>query len=234
MRTVQGDVERALGRLLQQEVTTVGAGRTDAGVHALGQVMGVSGVTVDVDVVELRAALNKMCGPHIAVSAVTRAAAGWHARFSARSRTYSYAVLDGDTPDPWLSSTCLYHPGRLDVDAMNEGAGHLVGARDFRSLGRLVEPGAPTERTLYELRWARKGSIVRLRVRANAFIQQMARSLAGTLITVGEGKRSPEDMIDVLAAGDRAAAGPVAPAHGLCLVAVEYDEGWSSPFDPAE
>lgn len=182
---------------------------------------------------ELRAALNDICGPSIVVHSVTPAAEDFHARFSARSRAYVYAVLNSPLPDPWLAGTALHHAPPLDVDAMNEAAGHLAGPNDFRSFGRLPEPDASAERVLYELRCEREGSLIRVRARANAFIHQMVRSLVGTLITVGEGRRTPQEVVDVLAARDRAAAGPVAPPHGLCLVSVEYDTGWSRPLDPA-
>ena len=165
----------------------------------------------------------------MAASACREAPEGFHARFSARSRTYVYALLTGDVPDPFLARTALYHPGALDVDAMNEAAGHLLGEHDFASFGRAAEPGAPTQRILYELRCRRTDRLVRIRARANAFIQQMVRSLVGTLLEVGVGKRSADDLPQVLAARDRAAAGRVAPPHGLCLVSVEYDSGWSRP-----
>jgi len=212
----------------------VGAGRTDAGVHAVGQVMSTPDAPDDFRPEDVLRALNKMCGPSIVVHSCTTAPDEFHARFSARSRTYVYAVLDSPHGDPWLTGTALHHRGApLDVDAMNEAAGHFVGPHDFGSFGRLPEPGASAERVLYELRCERQGALVRVRARANAFIHQMVRSLVGTLVAVGEGRRTPEDMGGVLAARDRAAAGPVAPPHGLCLVSVEYDEGWSTPLDPA-
>jgi tRNA pseudouridine38-40 synthase len=212
-------------------VTIACAGRTDTGVHALGQVVSTTDAMEDVDLDKLRTALNGMCGPAIAFTACRRAAEGFHARFSARSRAYAYAVLEGGTPDPFLARTTMHHPGALDVEAMNEAAGHLLGAHDFTSFGRLSESGGSAERVVFELRWKRAGRIVVMTARANAFIQQMVRSLAGTLVEVGEGKRSPDDMPHIVAARDRAAAGPVAPPHGLCLLAVEYDEGWSRPLD---
>jgi tRNA pseudouridine38-40 synthase len=201
-------------------------------VHALSQVVSTPDAPEDLDLSKLRTALNAMCGPSIAFSSCREAPAGWHARHSARSRTYVYAVLRGEVPDPFLARTSLHHPGPLDLDAMKEAAGHVLGEQDFSSFGRPPEGGASARRTLYELRCTRVGHLVRVRARANGFIQQMVRSLVGTLLQVGEGRRSPDEMVDILAARDRAAAGPVSPPHGLCLVAVEYDEGWSRPFDP--
>jgi len=232
VRTVQGEIESALARLFGREVTTACAGRTDAGVHALGQVVSTADVAGQIDLAKLRTALNGMCGPSIACSVCRQMPPEWHARFSARSRTYVYAVLEGEVPDPWLARTTLHHPRSLDLDAMNEAAGHLLGERDFSSFGRTAEPGASAVRTLFELSCGRAGRIVRITARADAFIQQMVRSLVGTLLQVGEGRRSPDDVATALAERNRAAAGPVSPPHGLCLVAVEYDEGWSRPLDP--
>lgn len=155
--------------------------------------------------------------------------AEFSARFSARSRTYVYAILESDVPDPFLQGTCLLHKGGLNVGAMNEAAGHLLGPHDFSSFGRLPDAEATPTRNLFELEVRRTGQLIRIKARANAFIHQMVRSLVGTLLQVGEEKTSPTEMGSILAAKDRAAAGPVAPAHGLCLVSVEYDDGWSTP-----
>ena len=208
------------------------AGRTDAGVHAVGQVVSAADVPDDADPDKLRDSLNGMCGPSIGVHRCSRAPDDFNARFDALSRTYVYAIVTGEVPDPWIAATAWHHPDALDVEAMSEAAGHLLGRRDFTSFGRLPSPDAAPERTLYELACSRSGGIVRIRARADAFIQQMVRSLAGTLVAVGEGKMAPGDMTAVLAARDRGAAGVVAPPHGLCLVAVEYPHGWSRPFDP--
>ena len=199
--------------------------------HALGQVVSVPGISDDVDVERVRDALNAMCGPSIAVWGCAQVPDHFHARHSARSRCYVYAILEGRDPDPFLARTTLHHRERLDDAAMAEAAGHLLGPHDFSSFGR-IEEGASPERNLFELAVSRTGRLVRIKARANSFVQQMVRSLVGTLLEVGTGKRSPEEMPGVLAARDRAVAGPVAPPHGLCLVSVEYDEGWSRAFDP--
>ena len=183
----------------------------------------------DADPDSLAGSINSICGPSIAVTACTVAPEEFNARFSARSRTYVYAILEGRTPDPFLVGTTWSHRGGLDVGAMNEAAGHLLGERDFTSFGRLPDAEATPVRNLYELEVRRTDRLVRIKVRANAFIQQMVRSLVGTLVQVGEGKTSPSAMAAILEAKDRAAAGPVAPPQGLCLVSVEYDEGWSNP-----
>lgn len=221
-------------RVLGETPVLTVAGRTDAGVHAIGQVVSAAEVPDDADPVKLRHSLNSICGPSIAVHGCVRAPDDFNARFDARSRTYVYAIHTGAVADPWLARTTWHRPGPLDLDAMAEAAGHLLGRRDFSSFGRLPAPDASPERTLYELSCSATGALVRVRARADAFIQQMVRSLLGTLAAVGEGKTSPDDIPGVLAARDRAAAGPVAPPQGLCLVSVEYEHGWSRPFDPFE
>ncbi len=217
--------------MFARPVDSVCAGRTDAGVHALGQVISIADAPDDLDLAGLRGKLNGMLGPVIAFSAVTEVPDGFSARFSARSRCYVYALSDADVPDPFTARTTWHHRGKLDIRAMNEAAGHLVGERDFRSFGRLPDAEASPVRHLYELRCSREGDLIRVRARANAFIQQMVRSLVGTLAEVGTGKIEPSAMGEILSSGDRARAGKVAPPHGLCLVAVEYDEGWSRPID---
>ena len=219
--------------MFHRDVTTTVAGRTDAGVHALGQVINCVGPDdADPDVV-IRA-INGHCAPAIVAGACRPVRDGWSARFDARSRLYVYALFESDTPDPFLARTTFRRPPGVDVDLMNEAAGHLLGEHDFSSFGRVVHADASPVRTLYELRVQRAGSVIRVIARANAFIQQMVRSLVGTLVEVGENKRTPDSMLEVLEARDRAAAGRVAPPEGLCLVAVEYDDGWSRPVDLPE
>jgi tRNA pseudouridine38-40 synthase len=227
---VQGDLETALEKLFDRPAVSVAAGRTDAGVHALAQVVSISEAPDELDLESARDALNVMCGPSIAVHSCSSAAQGFSARFSARSRSYVYAITEGPVLDPFLTSTSLYHREALELGAMNEAAGHLIGSHDFSSFGRVREAGASAQRNLFELSVERRGRVVRVHARANAFIQQMVRSIVGSLIQVGEGSRTPDQMPQLLAARDRGAAGPVAPPHGLCLVAVEYDEGWGLPL----
>lgn len=226
VRTVQGDLEDALSKLFARPTAVIGAGRTDAGVHALAQVVNVPDVPDDVDPMKVRDSLIGMLGPQIVCHAAQPVAADFHARFSARSRTYVYAILQAAVPDPFLARTTLYHPEPMDLGAMNEAAGHLAGPNDFSSFGRVPE-GQSAERVLYELSCRKSGDLIRIKARANAFIQRMVRSLVGTLIQVGDGRISPDEVAAILASKDRGQAGTVAPSHGLCLVSIEYDDGWS-------
>ena len=226
---MQGELEERLERLLRRPPTTTCAGRTDAGVHALGQVVSVVDAPEDLDPDRIRDALNSMLPSDISVWGCAEAEPSFDARFSARSRLYVYSILQSGVRHPFMARTTLHSSSPLDVERMNEAAGHLIGLHDFTSFGR-VQEGTSSERTLFELRCSPSGDILRIRARANSFIQQMVRSLVGTLIEVGRGRRSPDEMESVLAARDRSAAGPVAPPHGLCLVSVEYDQGWSRPL----
>lgn len=219
-------------RVFNAPVVTEVAGRTDAGVHALGQVVSVADVPAGADPILIRNSLNKLCGPAISVHAARLVDDEFSARFSARSRTYVYGVLISEVPHPFLDTTAWRIRSKLDVDAMNEAAGHLLGENNFSSFGRTVDPDASRVRKLYELKAEATGDVVRIKARASSFIQQMVRSLVGTLVEVGSGKTDPGDLPQILGGRDRSLAGPVAPPLGLCLVSVEYDDGWSRPFDP--
>ena len=227
LTTIQGALEDALSTVLRTPVHTTGAGRTDAGVHALGQVVSFTVAdpvaTTPEEFSALIRRINGICGPTIAVLEFAEAPAGFDARFSAASRTYEYAILTREVHDPFSRHVAWHHPHPLDAPAMHEAAQALVGTHDFSSLGR-VPDGSTAVRNLLAISVERTDDLVLIRVSANAFIQQMVRSIVGTLVKVGEGTRPPGWVAEVLAAHDRAAAGPVAPAHGLFLVEVTYPE----------
>jgi tRNA pseudouridine38-40 synthase len=166
-----------------------------------------------------------MVGPAIALLWLEGAGDGFDARFSAVARTYEYMILTRDVHDPFTRYTAWHHPQPLDVDAMARAATLLVGQHDFRSFGRVEEGQSPVRR-IELLEVEREGDLVLVRVRANSFLQQMVRSIVGTLVRIGEGRPGlrPEDVERILDARDRSAAGPVAPPHGLFLVAVDYPE----------
>ncbi|MGH2717855.1 MAG: tRNA pseudouridine(38-40) synthase TruA [Actinomycetota bacterium] len=221
--TIQGSIDKALSTVLRTAVLTTGAGRTDAGVHALGQVVSFSVPAPVDDLPALRRHLNALCGPAIAVLDVEGAPEGFDARFSALSRSYEYAILTREVHDPFSRHATWHHPAPLDAEAMHEAAQALVGVHDFSSLGRVPEEGTPI-REVRSIAVERLDDLVVIRVTANAFIQQMVRSIVGTLVKVGEGARPVSWVADVLGAHDRAAAGPVAPPQGLFLMEVAYPE----------
>lgn len=220
--TVQGTIEEALSNLLRASISTSGAGRTDAGVHALGQVMSfTTGEPVDED--DLRTHLNAICRPSIAVLDVSEAADGFDARFSAIARTYEYAIFTREMVDPFSRHTTWHHPQPLDVEAMRKAAQALIGEHDFTSFGRVEDTKSPV-RTVESIEIDEHDELILIRITANSFVQQMVRSIVGTLVKVGEGKIESDAAGDILEARDRAAAGPVAPPHGLFLVAVSYPD----------
>ncbi|GAC1373301.1 MAG: tRNA pseudouridine(38-40) synthase TruA [Actinomycetota bacterium] len=226
--TVQGVLEEALGAVLRVPVATTVAGRTDAGVHALGQVVSFTMQTPVEDLPALSRRLNGICRPTIAVLDIEEAPEGFDARFSALSRSYEYAIFTRAVHDPLSRHVTWHHPDPpLDEAAMHEAAQFLVGSHDFASFGRVPE-GKTSVRELQSISVQRSDDLVTIDVTANAFIQQMVRSIVGTLVKVGEGARPPAWVNEVLEAKDRSAAGPVAPAHGLLLVEVAYPD-WTAP-----
>ncbi|MGQ0680206.1 MAG: tRNA pseudouridine(38-40) synthase TruA [Actinomycetota bacterium] len=220
--TVQGTVEEALSRVLGTETLTVGAGRTDAGVHALAQVMSFRSDRVQ-DPFELLRRLNALCGPQIAVIELQEAPEGFDARFSAEARTYEYAILTREIHDPFARHTTWHHPKHLDADLMAKGAQSLLGEHAFDAFGR-VEEGKNPVRRVEAIDIEHDGDLITIRVTANSFLQQMVRSIVGTLVQVGIGRFHPDDVGRILHSRDRAQAGPVAPPHGLFLVSVGYPE----------
>jgi tRNA pseudouridine38-40 synthase len=221
-RTVQGELERALATLSRRDdlprVTV--AGRTDAGVHATGQVAHVD-VPAAVAEDRLLLRLNGVLPHDIRVHAVRRAPEGFDARFSGLARTYRYRVADRpELVDPLRRRDTLVWPRELDVDAMQEASRLLLGLHDFAAFCRRRE-GATTTRTLLRLDWARTDVVVAT-VRADAFCHSMVRSLVGALLAVGEGRREPGWPAGLLTSTTRASDVVVAPPHGLTLVRVEY------------
>lgn len=220
-RTVQGVLEAALHRFLGEIPRLSVAGRTDAGVHARGQVVSFrvgDGVRLD----RLQRAVNAVLAPEVVVTDARFAAPGFDARRSATAREYRYRIDLGPWPDPFTARFVWHRPGSLSLSAMRGAARHLVGEHDFASFCRRPPDGSSTVRRLERLAVSRSGDRVEVSARANAFVHQMVRSLVGTLVVVGEGSRDPDEMPGVLAARDRSAAGPVAPAHGLTLERVVY------------
>ena len=219
--TIQEVLEDALAGCLGERIRVTAAGRTDAGVHARAQVASFRGRD-DLDLERLQRSVNATLGPEVVVTDARFAPDGFDARFSASAREYAYRLDVGDWPDPFDARFVWHRPGELDLRAMRAAARTLVGEHDFGSFGRRPQGGASTVRHLARLAVARRGDRVEIIARANAFLQQMVRSLVGTLVAVGEGAVPPSTMPQILAARDRAAAGRVAPPHGLTLERVVY------------
>lgn len=219
--TIQGDLERALFRITGEVKTTV-AGRTDAGVHAAGQVVSFS-VDVPLDTDRLQRSLNGQLGPRIAVNAVTEVGDRFHARFSAVARRYRYRISNRAVHDPLMFRTAWHVADPLDVDAMDEAVGVLVGVHDFASFCRKA-PGRTTVREVLDAHWSRTADIVEISIGAVAFCHQMVRSIVSVSVEVGKGRFRPEDMSEILAVRSRDAVRGLAPPCGLTLMGVTYDD----------
>ncbi|MGH8914854.1 MAG: tRNA pseudouridine(38-40) synthase TruA [Acidimicrobiia bacterium] len=220
LRTIQGSLEEAIETVLKSPVDTVVAGRTDAGVHARGQVVSLR-VEVPVDVERLTRSLNGIVGPEIAVRAVTEVDDDFNARFSARWRLYRYSMAIGAVPDP-LSRGFEWHVGpHLDEAAMTTAAAEFVGEHDFGAFCRSVE-GSSNVRLVEEARWEPGDDRLDFWIRANAFCHQMVRSLVGLSYDVGRGFTPVATVPDIIESGDRSRVVTVAPPHGLILWEVGY------------
>ena len=219
LRTVQGVLEDALDRVLSDVPRISAAGRTDAGVHARGQVISFE---TDADPERLRRALNGMLAPEVVVTDARTAASGFDARFSATAREYRYRIDVGDAPDPFTARYVWHRPGEPALAEMRRAASLLVGEHDFASFCRRPPDDRHTVRDLERLSIVRDDDRLEVAARADAFLHQMVRSLVGTLMAVGERRISASSMPGILEARDRAAAGPIAPPHGLTLERVFY------------
>ena len=224
-RTVAGEICGALSKVLRAEITLACAGRTDAGVHAWGQV--VSFAAPDGTEPEMLVQrLNRMLGSEIAVRHASITPAGFDARHSARARTYRYTVLNRSTPDPSMARSAWWVPEALDIHALQLAATPFIGEHDFASFSRKGPEGSTTVRRVLESEWHDLGDgVLRYQVKATAFCWQMVRALVGTEVEAGRGRRKAGEMLSILRAKDRSAAGQLAPPQGLSLWRVDYENG---------
>lgn len=218
--TIQYRLEQAISRLLECPTEITGSGRTDAGVHAMGQVANFR-TEAQVDCETFRQRLNEVLPEDISILSLRPAAERFHARFSAREKVYRYTIQNSPNKDVFGRKYSYHLAEPLDLAAMERAAGLLLGTHDFRgySTGRTKKS---TVRHLAEIQICREGERVTLTFRGNGFLYNMVRILAGTLIEVGLGKRTPDSVLPALETGDRTQAGFTAPAQGLCLMQVIY------------
>jgi len=224
-RTVQGELEEALNRLIGERTRVRLAGRTDAGVHATGQVasfcLARRARGAQPSWRELRRRLNAVLPPDLAVRSLGTAPAGFDPRRDARWRVYRYRIRMNGATRPLDRHRTLEIDDRLDVDAMRAAAARMVGERDFASLGS--DAHGRTVRHLAEVRVTRRGDLVEVRVTANAFLRRMVRSIVALLLAAGRGRLAPDAVDGLLDGGSRALDGRAAPAHGLTLERVVYE-----------
>jgi tRNA pseudouridine38-40 synthase len=221
-RSVQATLEEAIARVAGAAVRVVGAGRTDAGVHAEGQVASASFAT-RLDPPVLARALNAVLPGDLAVVDLCLAREGFHAQREARSKHYRYQVWNGASRSPLRARRSAWAERPLDLDAVRAAARDLVGTHDFASFRAVGSRVGTTVRSLLRLDvLGSPGDLVVFEMEGTGFLRHMARSLVGTLLEVGRGRRPADSMGRLLAARDRGAAGPTAPAQGLTLVRVQY------------
>ncbi|HSH04144.1 MAG TPA: tRNA pseudouridine(38-40) synthase TruA [Anaerolineae bacterium] len=220
--TIQERLEASVKRIAGREVTVIGAGRTDSGVHATGQVVSFS-FNWTHSAADLQRAINAYLPTDIAVLQVTAVAADFHPRFDARWRAYRYTIYNGKQRRPLKARYSWHVAHPLDVEVMNEAAKCLVGTHDFATFGQPPQ-GTNTVRELFEANWSQKDETLFFEVRANAFLYRMVRSLVGSLKAVGCGQWRVDEFEAAFRAAARQRAAATAPPEGLVLTAVGYDD----------
>ncbi len=233
VRTVGGALTEAIGTVVGREVTLTCAGRTDKGVHARCQVVTFDAEADRVDLDGLQRSVNKLCGPSISVTAADVVPDDFDARFSAVARRYRYLVVNRPAPDPFLAHLAWHVPDPLALPAMRLACDPLIGEHDFAAFCRRPKRRdgqlASLVRRVVEARWYDDGNgLLRFEIEAGSFCHQMVRSVVGTLVEVGRGRRRAGDMAAVIRSGDRDQAGDLAPPQGLTLWTVRYP-GWQPP-----
>jgi tRNA pseudouridine38-40 synthase len=226
-RTVQGELEQALAIILRRPVALIVAGRTDAGVHARGQ---VASFATEVEVPgDLVRRLNGICAHDLAVTAATPAPAGFDARVDALSRSYRYRLLTRRPASPFERGRSLWWPHRMDRDGLDNCAEALLGRHDFTAFTPTQTDHVHFERRVTAAAWVRESEdVLAFLVTADAFMRGMVRALVGTMLEVSSSRRAVESFVALLAGAPRAEAGETAPAHGLYLESVAYSPGTNS------
>lgn len=219
--TIQGKLEAILEKMYGESIEIHGSGRTDAGVHALGQVANYH-APAKLSVQEIKAVLNEYLSKDIRVLTVETVDERFHARLTAKGKTYEYRIDNGEVANVFYRKHTMREENPLDLDAMRKAAVYFLGTHDFKTFCANKKMKKSTVRTITSIVIEEKEGIVSIRYTGNGFLYNMVRILTGTLIEIGRGKRKSEEMPEVLAALDRGAAGFTAPAQGLYLVEVMY------------
>ncbi|HEU4965586.1 MAG TPA: tRNA pseudouridine(38-40) synthase TruA [Bacilli bacterium] len=221
LRTVQGVLQETLERVVGHSVSVIGSGRTDAGVHARGQVINFH-TAVNIPLDKWPIAANVRLPDDLVVLAAEEMPSDWHARFNAKGKVYRYRIDCGHVPNVFTRHYSYHFPYPLRIESMTEAAGALVGRHDFTSFCAANTPVEDKVRLLHAVEVEVEGDSLTITCRGEGFLYNMVRIIAGTLLDVGRGKIDPEEMPAILAACDRTRAGVTAPAHGLTMWEVLY------------
>lgn len=219
--TIQGKLEALLSRMCGQKVDVQGSGRTDAGVHARGQVANAH-MDTDMAAEEILAYMNRYLPQDIGVLSVEEVSDRFHSRLLAKEKIYCYQVINSSRPHIFDRRYAYAHPAPLDMEVCQKAAAFLTGTHDFAAFTSAKKGKKSTVRTIKDIRIEKEEDILRFYFRGDGFLFHMVRILTGTLLEVGEGKRKPEEMEEILASGRRELAGALAPAMGLTLLEVRY------------
>jgi tRNA pseudouridine38-40 synthase len=231
VRTVAGELEKHLASLLRHDVKLTAAGRTDAGVHATGQVVSLK-TEAAFPFERLPIALNSALPKDVAIRDVAVVPESFSARFSAVERTYVYAIFNHPEPSPLLARYAYHVWAPMNLGRFMEGGQHILGEHDFRSFCGMLPESGPTIRTVKLLKAERFEDIVRVEIRADGFLHRMVRTIVGTLVECATGRRDPASLPEMIQSRDRAAAGLTAPPQGLYLAGVRYRDGFDSFKEP--
>ena len=221
--TIEEVLNRSLSNLLGEKIEVMGASRTDSGVHSLGNVA-VFDTDTRMPADKIAFALNQRLPEDIVVQGSCEVPLTWHPRYQESTKTYEYRILNRTFRMPTRRLDTYFYHYPLDVEQMSEAASYLVGTHDFASFCAANAQVKSTVRTIYSCTAQKENDIITIRVTGNGFLYNMVRIIAGTLIEVGAAKRRPVEIKDILAAENRDAAGPTAPAQGLTMMGIEYEE----------
>ncbi len=219
--TIEAVLNRELTRLLGEEIKVIGASRTDAGVHAMGNVC-VFDTDTRIPPEKISYALNQSLPEDIVVQQSKEVPLDFHPRHCNSRKTYEYRILNRAMRDPNCRRNTYFYHWELDLSAMRAAASYLVGEHDFQSFCSPATKAETTVRTIYALTVEKEGDLITIRITGNGFLYNMVRIIAGTLLEVGNGKRKPEEIAEILEKKDRSATGPTAPACGLTLMEIAF------------
>lgn len=221
-RTIQEELEKALSKILNEKIKVIGSGRTDSGVHALGQVANFK-TKSKLSLADIKRALNSILPGDIVLKKVEEVSLDFHARFAARSKIYRYTILNSPTPSVISRNFYFFYPHRLNLSAMRKASNLLLGKKDFKSFQASDKKKRQSQRNIKNISLKKYADFIYFDLEADGFLYKMVRNILGTLIEVGRGKIRPNQVKEILLKKNRKLAGPTAPAKGLTLMEVKYD-----------